>query len=453
MAIARVVTVIGTGYVGMACAISLSERGFVVRGYDVNHERIHALQQGVAPYKEDGLLEALEVELSSGRLSFTTDLSTAVDESNLIIVCVNTPTKPQGHADLTDLHTVVRNLQECGIADNTYVAIRSTVPPGTCDDIAAALGERIHVVMTPEFLREGRALFDSRHPNRHIVGAATAAIGQQYAEYLRIEDAPTLFMARVDAELTKLSANSFLAVKISFANEVANLAEAFGGDVRDVLAGIGMDERIGRAFLQPGIGFGGPCLTKDLKSYEAVAVQHAVASHLVSATLAVNQHQPLRVIERLERELGTLHQTTIGVWGLTFKAGTDDVRYSLAQDIIAELTRRGAQVRVFDPKAAKVHIAEGVVRVAKALDAAQADALLVLTEWPEFAKIPARSVASRLRHRLVVDGRNVLDGARYALEGVNYYGVGIKYISTQNSVLETVTHEVRQDQYQEQYVV
>ena len=434
MKIARSIAVVGTGYVGMACAISLSEQGFRVTGHDVNRERILALQQGVTPYKEDGLEEALAVELQSGRLSFTTSLLTAVHAADVVIICVNTPTTANGEADLSDLETVISDLQSCDLAESVFVAVRSTVPPGTCDRLARALHGRAHVVMTPEFLREGRALADTRNPSRNVIGAESAALAGQYALLLNLDDAPIVLTTRINAELTKLASNSFLAVKITFANEVANLTEAFGGDVREVLHGIGMDQRIGSAFLQPGIGFGGPCLTKDLKSYEAVAAQKGVATQLVSATLAANRTQPLLIVDKLERELQSLAGATIGVWGLTFKAGTDDVRYSLAQGIIAELTARGAQVLVYDPKARATELPFNAVRVAHALDAANTDALLLLTEWPQFAALPVAEVAALIKRKLIVDGRNLLDGERYAAAGVRYFGVGVTHMPSNRPV-------------------
>lgn len=445
---AKSITVIGTGYVGMACAISLSEQGFVVTGHDSNSERILALQQGVAPYKEDDLEEALAEQLRVGRLSFTTNVFPAVHAADAIIICVNTPTSQSGHADLRDLDTVVAQLQQCDLSDHVFVAVRSTVPPGTSDGVARALQGRAHVVMTPEFLREGHALSDTRNPSRNIIGAESVELAGRYARMLKLDDAPTVLTTRVNAELAKLAANSFLAMKITFANEVANLTEAFGGDARDVLQGIGLDSRIGSAFLQPGIGFGGPCFTKDLKSYRAVAEQRQTASELVCATLAANAHQPLRVVDKLEQELGGLRGALIGVWGLTFKAGTDDVRYSLAQDIIDELGTRGAQVRVYDPKAVRAPLPQFVQRLDSALEAARADALLVLTEWPEFAMVDVAKVAVALRRHVVVDGRNLLDGQRYADEGVRYIGVGIKYLPIARPVpVQSIIETVRNVEY------
>jgi UDPglucose 6-dehydrogenase len=304
------------------------------------------------------------------------------------------------------------------------IVVRSTVPPGTCDALAAFARPWADLVYAPEFLREGSAVKDFLNPDRIVVGCDTPSQGVPYVNLLERLQKPVVFTSRSNAELIKCCSNAFLALKISFANEVANLCDAFGGTSDDVLRGIGYDRRIGPHFLNPGIGFGGPCFEKDVKSMEYVSGQCGLKGELFSATLRVNNEQPRRILRILEREMGSFANATIGVWGLAFKAGTDDIRDSLALRIVEELGRRGARLLVYDPAVPVAPLPAGSRLVMTALEAARADALLVLTEWPEFARIDPLVYASGIVRRLVVDGRNVLDSERVAAAGLTYCGVG-----------------------------
>ncbi len=303
--------------------------------------------------------------------------------------------------------------------------LRSTVPPGTSDEIAALLGRHVPVVYAPEFLREGNAVADFLAPDRTVVGGDDLTASVAYARLFESLGAPVMLTSRRNAELIKAASNAFLAMKITFANEIANLCDALGADADDVLRGVGYDRRIGSAFLMPGIGFGGPCFEKDLKSLRRIAERTKVPCQLANATLIANEHQPRRIVEIVSEELRGLRDAKIAVWGLAFKAGTDDVRDSLAVRIVEDLTARGALVQAYDPAVHAAALPAGATFARSALDAARgADALLVLTEWPEFAAISPAAIADALGEGLVIDGRNVLDAERIASAGLRYRGLG-----------------------------
>lgn len=421
---ARSICIVGTGYVGMASMIGLAELGWEVNGYDIITDRINKLRIGVAPYREAGIESALKKNIENGRLAFFDSLEEAARDAELVIVAVGTPARPDGSADLSALFSVVDALSKIQLTTWPTICIRSTVAPGTSDELADMVDGWGDVIYAPEFLREGSAVSDFLNPDRIVVGSETTAAAIAYVKLFESLQKPVLFTTRCNAELIKCCSNAFLALKISFANEVANLCEAVGGSSDDVLRGIGYDKRIGSDFLRPGIGFGGPCFEKDVKSINHIAGKHGVGRELFSATLRVNESQPLRVIELLEEEIGTLANTTIGVWGLAFKAGTDDVRDSLAMRVLDELHARGAKILAYDPVVRVAPLPPGSRLVLSAHEAACADALLVLTDWPEFGAIPPRSYAHSIERRLVVDGRNILDADRVTSAGLRYRGIG-----------------------------
>jgi len=418
------ICIIGTGYVGMASAIGLAELGCTVVGYDVAIDLIAGLRAGTTPYHEAGIEESIRRHLDSGRLSFVADLDAAVDGAQFVVVCVGTPARHDGAADLSGLSSAVAALRRSRLRRSSVVVVRSTVPPGTSDGVAESLRGRADVVYAPEFLREGSAVHDFLHPDRIVIGAASLAAASSYARLFESLQVPLVFTTRRNAELVKAVSNAFLALKISFANEVANLCDVLGADAEDVLRGAAYDRRIGPAYLGPGIGFGGPCFEKDLRSLDHIASQTGIDCRLFATTLSVNDRQQRRVVEILAEELGTLAGAHVGVWGLAFKPGTDDVRDSLALRILTELRRRGATVTAFDPSVHLAPLPEGCTIAASALEAAEADALLVLTEWPSFRQIAPAAIAARVRRGLVVDGRNVLDAQRIVATGLRYRGIG-----------------------------
>jgi UDPglucose 6-dehydrogenase len=416
--------VVGTGYVGIACAIGFAEFGHAVAGYDILDDRIAQLKRGHTPYHEAGLTESLARHLESGAISFTHDLAEAVRGAAYIIVAVGTPSNEDGSSDLSAIETVVARLAELDLG-NAVVVMRSTMPAGTCDRIADRLAPTTEVLFAPEFLREGSAVPDFLNPDRIVVGARSFAAGARFAELFAHLGRQAMIMSLRDAELAKCASNAFLAMKISFANQVANLCDDIDGDALDVLRAVGADRRIGGHFLQPGIGFGGPCFEKDLKSLIHFSDGRGARNDLLRATLDVNDRQPGRILEILEAELEQpFRGLRVGVWGLTFKAGTDDLRDSLALRIVAQLLERGADVTAFDPAYKEGRHSVPCRMAVTPLEAADADVLVVLTEWAQFRAVDARALAHRISSGLIVDGRNVLDGDEMAAAGLRYRGIG-----------------------------
>jgi len=418
------IAIVGTGYVGMACAVGFAELGHRIVGYDILVERIHQLQAGVTPYREAGIAESLKRHLLAGHITFVDDLAVAAREADFVVVAVGTPSHADGSADIRAVEDVFSKLSELDLSDATIV-LRSTVPPGTSERLAEVL-PAVDLVFAPEFLREGTAVHDFLSPDRIVIGASTDEAAARYADLFVQIEKPTLVMSLRDAELAKVMSNAFLAMKVSFANEVANLCDDLKANALDVLSAVGMDRRIGRLFLQPGIGFGGPCFEKDLKSLLHTSKGVNGESPLLAATLHVNDRQPRRIVKAVTDELGgSVAGLVIGVWGLAFKAGTDDIRDSLALRIVQELTENGAEVVAYDPAVDSAKVMDLPCRLApSALEAAECDALLVLTEWPEFKNVDPWAIARRVRQRVVVDGRNVLDIEALTAAGLRYRGVG-----------------------------
>jgi len=418
------IAIIGTGYVGMACAIGFAEFGHQIVGYDILIERVRQLQRGVTPYHEAGITESLTRHLRTGSVRFVEDIESAVHGAAFIVVAVGTPSHQDGSADLSGVYDVIGRLARLNLRGATVV-LRSTVPPGTSEWAADALRNNADVVYAPEFLREGCAVPDFLNPDRVVVGAESRLVAERYGDLFAHLSRPILTMSLRNAELAKGMSNAFLAMKISFANQVANLCDELDADALDVLDAVGHDRRIGRMFLQPGIGFGGPCFEKDLKSLIHLSKNSNADYDLLHATLDVNDRQPRRVVDVLEQELNeSVSGVRIGVWGLTFKAGTDDVRDSLAIRVVEALAARGAEIVAFDPAFRDPAHRLPCTLAASALEAADADVLLVLTDWPQFRAIDPWAIAHRLRRRLIVDGRNVLDIDAVTAAGLLYRGIG-----------------------------
>jgi len=431
---ARPVCIVGTGYVGMASLIGLAELGWTVHGYDIIPERIRKLRHGVAPYREAGIDELLRKHIDAGRIHFFDTLDAAARDADLVIVAVGTPAREDGSADLSAVYAAVDGLSKVSFSAWPTVCIRSTVPPGTSDDLADLVDGWGELIFGPEFLREGSAVYDFLHPDRIVVGCTSTAAAVPYVRLFESLQKPVVFTSRCNAEMIKCCSNAFLALKISFANEIANLCDAVGATSDDVLRGIGYDKRIGPEFLRPGIGFGGPCFEKDVKSIAHVAGTHSVGHELFAATLRVNEAQPMRVLRMLEDEVGDLAGLTVGVWGLAFKAGTEDVRDSLAVRVVEMLSARGAYTVAYDPAVRVAALPAGSRLVQSPLEAADADVLLVLTDWPEFAAVHPELYARSVRRGFVIDGRNVLDGARVASAGLKYRGIGRSLDTTNTPV-------------------
>jgi UDPglucose 6-dehydrogenase len=402
--------------------------GYQPVGFDILPERVRLLNAGIPPYNESGLEQLLVRHLNLGHLTFTDSFAEAVAGADFIVIAVGTPSHEDGSCDLSALDQVFDALLAEPLA-NPIVVVRSTVPPGTTANIERRLEGKARVVFAPEFLREGSAVSDFLDPDRIVVGSTSMHAAESYCGLFSRLNKPFLVTSPTNAELIKCYSNAYLAMKISFANEVADLCDGLaseGANALEVLEGIGLDRRIGPAFLAPGIGFGGPCFEKDVKSMLNVTERLGTARELLAATLRVNEEQPRRILRALEDDLLSFEGVRIAVWGLAFKAGTDDVRDSLAIRIVDELLARGAHLVAYDPAVlAFERPGQGFKLASSALAALDgAEALVVLTEWPEYAQIPAEEIATRLGRPIVVDGRNVLDARALAGVGVHYRGVG-----------------------------
>jgi UDPglucose 6-dehydrogenase len=431
------IAVIGTGYVGLTAAAAFAHLGHAVTGVDIDEERIAGLNGGIVPIFEPGLAELIDEGTAAGRLAFTTDHAAAVADADAVFVTVGSPTTPSGKADLSFVDAALEQIAP-SLLEGTTVVIKSTVPVGTTERTRQILDELrpdldLDVAANPEFLRQGRAVHDFLHPDRLVVGAdgerAQATMRRLYDPLLEGEAAvDALFTDTATAELIKYGSNAFLAVKLSFINEMADLAEETGADIDDVARGIGLDPRIGPAFLQAGPGFGGSCLPKDTEALLFTGRSHGVSSRVVAAAIDVNEERKGQMISRIADAVGRpLADATIGVLGITFKAGTDDLRESPAVDIVRGLIGHGATVRVTDPEG--MDAARAVLPTASYFDDPYgaiegADAVVIATEWPEFAKLDLGRIADLAAQPVVVDLRNLLDPAEAAAAGLRYSSIG-----------------------------
>ena len=421
------ICVIGAGYVGLTAAACLSELGHEVHCVEVDAVRLAALSCGEIPIYEPGLDELVTRHASSGRLTFSDDVAGAMDGVGVALLCVGTPPRADSEPDLRQLGRAAAAAAAAATTDVALV-VKSTVPPGTCEALElfvgghAREGVRVSVVSNPEFLREGRAVWDFFHPDRVVVGADDPELARAVAG-LYPASWPLVACSRRSAELVKYASNTFLAVKISFANEVAALCEALGAETDKVLGGVGLDERIGGAFLNPGPGFGGSCLPKDLSGFIAVAESAGRPAEVARAAQRANDTSLVTLVAKIESALGTLNGRTIAVLGLAFKAGTDDTRFSPAVALVAELVGRGANVRAHDPIARVVE--PNVCQVADPYEAAHgADALVVATGWAQYRELdPARLRESMTGH-VIVDAVGVLAMEPLREAGFDLYGIG-----------------------------
>src|SRR5881275_3237564 len=429
------IAMIGTGYVGLVSGACFADFGHRVCCVDKDASKIDGLNNGVMPIWEPGLEALVKSNAARGRLTFTTDLASAVESAEAVFIAVGTPARRgDGHADLTFVFEAVRELAKF-IKPGTVVVTKSTVPVGTGDRIEAILKEEgaegISIASNPEFLREGAAIADFKHPDRIVVGAEDEHAQEVLREIYRplfLNRAPILFTARRTAELTKYAANAFLAVKISFINEIADLCEAVDADVQDVARGIGLDNRIGPKFLHAGPGYGGSCFPKDTLALLQTADKFGVDQRIVRTTVQVNDERKEGMVERVARALGgELQGKTIGVLGLAFKPNTDDMRDAPSIPLINGLIAGGASVRAFDPVAREQaeKVIEKVEFASDAYAAARdADALVIVTEWDEFRALDLEKLAQVMRGKVLVDLRNVYDRDDAAEAGLAYFGVG-----------------------------
>ncbi len=429
------IAMIGTGYVGLVSGACFADFGHRVACLDKDSSKIDGLNAGIMPIWEPGLEAIVKANATRGRLTFTTDLAVAVEGAEAVFIAVGTPARRgDGHADLTFVFEAVRELSKF-IKQGTVVVTKSTVPVGTGDRIEAILREEgvegVSVASNPEFLREGAAIADFKHPDRIIVGAEDDHAQDVLREIYRplfLNRAPILITTRRTAELTKYAANAFLAVKISFINEIADLCEAVDADVQDVARGIGLDNRIGSKFLHAGPGYGGSCFPKDTLALLQTADEAGVDQRIVRTTVGVNDDRKRQMVERVVRALGgDVAGKHVGVLGLAFKPNTDDMRDAPAIPLVEGLVERGATVSAFDPVARSQaeRVLTGITFADDAYAAAEgADALVIVTEWDEFRALELDRIAATLRGKVLVDLRNVYDRSEAEAAGLTYYGVG-----------------------------
>ena len=429
------IAMIGTGYVGLVSGACFADFGHSVRCIDKDSSKIEGLNAGRMPIWEPGLEAIVRANSERGRLTFTTSLPEGVEDAEAVFIAVGTPARRgDGHADLTYVFEAVRELAKV-IRPGTVVVTKSTVPVGTGDRIEEILREEgvtdVSVASNPEFLREGAAIADFKHPDRIVVGAEDERAQEVLKEIYRplfLNRAPILFTGRRTAELTKYAANAFLAVKISFINEIADLCEAVDADVQDVARGIGLDNRIGPKFLHAGPGFGGSCFPKDTLALLQTADKFGVKQRIVRTTVEVNDDRKAGMIERVERAVGgDLDGKRVAVLGLAFKPNTDDMREAPSIPLINALIERGAAVSAYDPVAREQaeKIFDGIEFAADAYAAAaDSDALVIVTEWDEFRALDLDKIAGILRGKVLVDLRNVYDRGEAEEAGLAYYGVG-----------------------------
>jgi len=428
------VTVIGSGYVGLVMGAGLAESGNTVICADVDAAKVARLQRGEVPIFEPGLEPMVQRNQAEGRLAFTTDVGGAVRQSEVVFIAVGTPQDEDGSADLRHVLDVAETIGQ-HMDTPKVVVTKSTVPVGTAEKVRSAIAARtrtpFHMASNPEFLKEGAAVQDFMKPDRVVVGVdgpeAERVLRELYEPFVRTGN-PVLFMSIPSAEMTKYAANAMLAARITLMNEFANLCERLGASVDDVRRGIGTDARIGKHFLFPGPGYGGSCFPKDVKALLASARQHGVGGEVLAAVDRANEAQKRVPVAKLRALLPGLDGSTVALWGLAFKAQTDDMRESAALVVIEELVAAGATVVAHDPKAqaeARRRLGDRVTYAEHRYDAlAGADALIVLTEWQEYRVLDLAEVKRRMRRPVVVDARNLYDPQRMRAAGFTYASIG-----------------------------
>lgn len=441
----RGIAVIGSGYVGTVMAACLADLGHEVVGVEINPEKLALLSDGIPPFFETGLEERLKAGLDSGRLSFTDDYDLAMEASEIVFLCVDTPPGTNGHPDMSSVAAAARSIG-AALHDSHIIVTKSTVPVGSGNWLEATIeGELpegvdpsvLCVVSNPEFLREGSAVSDFLHPDRVVVGGDCAEsvekVTQVYDRILSQNFAggdpllkPVLVKTgRATAETIKYAANAFLATKISFINEIANICERLGADVAEVADAIGLDSRIGPSFLNAGIGWGGSCFGKDTSALASMAREQGIEPLILDATRRVNINQRHVVIRKLQDHLRPLRGRRVALLGLAFKPGTDDTRDAPAITVVRSLEEKGAIIRASDPMVTELPGAPDLKIFADPYEAVcDADAVVLITEWPEFLELDFEKAADCMRGKVVIDGRNAFDSEAVIAAGLTYEGIG-----------------------------
>ncbi|RME84835.1 MAG: UDP-glucose/GDP-mannose dehydrogenase family protein [Caldilineae bacterium] len=426
------ITVLGAGYVGLVTAACFADLGNKVVSLDIDEEKIAALQRGEVPIFEPGLAELIARNVRAGRLSFTTSYDEGLKEAEFVFIAVGTPSGVAGEADLQYVRMAAESIAR--VMDHPMIIInKSTVPVGTGDWVADIIKKHqpepvpFWVVSNPEFLREGSAINDFMHPDRVVLGSMHRDAAEKVAQlHLPLRTTIQITDLRT-AEMIKYASNAFLATRISFINEIATICERLGADVKEVAVGMGYDKRIGPAFLDAGLGFGGSCFPKDVRALEHMALVHGAHPQLLRAVMDINQHQRHQVLIKLRDIFGTLNERKVGILGLSFKPNTDDMRDAPAVDIARQLLREGALVQAYDPVAMPVaaRILPEVRLTESAYDAAQGvDALILATEWNEFRHLDMRRIKESMTGDVLLDGRNIWSPQEMIELGFHYIGIG-----------------------------
>jgi UDPglucose 6-dehydrogenase len=459
------VCVIGTGYVGLVTGACLAHIGHHVICVDNNEEKVKLMQRGQSPIYEPGLAEIMQSAIQNGLIEFTTDLAAGVDHGEVLFIAVGTPALPTGESDTRYVEAVARGIGENLTGGYKVIVNKSTVPIGSGDwvrmlvldgaaervkELVTAGGgkesgnsdwaNQFDVVSNPEFLREGSAVYDTFNPDRIVLGSNSAKaisimqalyepiVQRRYAEDKELPEVPVVTTDLSSAEMVKYASNAFLATKISFINEVANICDRVGANVVEVAKGIGLDSRIGSKFLQAGLGWGGSCFPKDVSALVHTGLDYGYEAELLKAAINVNQRQRVIVIEKLQHTLKVLKGKTIGLLGLTFKPDTDDMRDAPSLTLVEQLTRLGAKVKAYDPLVSQSGVGHGFSNVIVEMDEARladgCDALVLVTDWAQFSTLDYRMMAERMAHPVIIDGRNFLDKAALEAAGFLYVGVG-----------------------------
>jgi UDPglucose 6-dehydrogenase len=429
------ITIVGTGYVGLVTGVCLADTGNDVVGLDVDADKVARLSRGECTIFEPGLTDLLQTNLAAGRFRLTTNTREAVEHAEVIFIAIGTPPRDDGSADLSMIERAVQDIAQL-VNKPTILVMKSTVPVGTCariESLVKPLAKHpVEVVSNPEFLKEGSAVDDFLRPDRVIVGTSSAAAAtvmrELYAPFVRNQH-PILIVERAASEMIKYAANCYLAMRISFINQVANLCERLGIDVDEVRAGIGCDARIGSHFMYPGIGYGGSCFPKDVQALWHVAKVAGIEADLLRSVHEVNERQKTLLVERVCARFGeTLSGRTIALWGIAFKPKTDDIREAPSLRIISGLLERGAKVNVSDPKALEHLKREFGGKIGYFTDAyaalAGADALVICTEWNEYRSADFDRIKNALKQPVIFDGRNLYTLEQMKRRGFEYISIG-----------------------------
>jgi UDPglucose 6-dehydrogenase len=427
-------SIIGSGYVGLVTGACFADVGHNVICVDNDPRKVEALQAGRVPIYEPGLEEVINRNVAAQRLRFTGSIKEGVDNSQIVFIAVPTPQGADGQVDLSFIEKVAREIAQV-LTGYRVIVDKSTVPVKTGEKVAESIkrynkqGAQFDVVSNPEFLREGCAVADLMHPDRIVIGAQSEQAIDLMKKVYEPFMAPILVTDINSAELIKHAANSFLALKISYINAVSAICEASGGDVEKVADGIGMDRRIGRNFLNAGIGYGGSCFPKDIAAFIKISEQLGVPFNLLKEVQRINASQKDRFLGAIREKLWVLREKKIAVWGLTFKPDTDDIRSSVAIDLVADMLKEGAIVTAYDPKgmekAREIDAIKGATFVDSALAAIDgAEALIVATEWSEFGNVDLAAVKEKMHTPMIFDGRNLFDPKTMATLGFHYHSIG-----------------------------